>query len=77
MKAVIALAPVAGTSVAAYQSAGGGAAGASAALNNVTSAYTGYDVTTGKMQIGNLAIGYVPMAGAWVFGKAASRVLRI
>ncbi len=76
LKWAIALSPVAAYSISNYKSAGGGAAGAAAALNTVTSSYTGYDVTTGQFTPANLAVGYVPMAGAWIFGKFASRVLR-
>jgi hypothetical protein len=76
LKWTIALAPVTAFAVSNYQKAGGGTAGISAALNAVTSSYTGYDVTTGKVSFGNLVVGYVPLFGAWVFGKVAGRILR-
>jgi hypothetical protein len=75
-KWVIALGPVAGAAYSSFKSSGGGAAGASAAVGTLTSAYTGYDVSTGQFAIQNAALGYVPLIAAWLFGKGASRVLR-
>jgi len=76
LKWTIALAPVTAYAVSSYKSNGGGVNGATAGLNAITSAYSGYDVTTGKIQLQNLAIGYVPLFFAWIFGKVSSRVLR-
>jgi hypothetical protein len=50
--------------------------GGSAAINAISSSYSGYDITTGKVQLSNMAIGYVPMFFAYLFGKIASRVLK-
>lgn len=50
--------------------------GIRSALGHVTSAYTGYDVNSGSFQFQNLVLGYVPLLGAWAFGKASSRALR-
>lgn len=76
LKWTIALAPVTALAVSSYQKSGGGVNGITAALNSVTSAYSGFDVTTGKVNTSNLAIGYVPLFFAWIFGKVSSRVLR-
>lgn len=76
LKWTIALAPVTAFAVNSYQSNGGGVKGVTAGLNAVTSSYSGYDVTTGKIQAQNLAVGYVPLFFAWIFGKVAGRVLR-
>ncbi len=76
LKWTIALAPVTAYAVSNYKSSGGGVAGVTSALNAVTSSYSGYDVTTGQIQLQNLAIGYVPLFFAWIFGKVSSRILR-
>jgi len=77
MKIAIAVAPVAADAVASYQANGGGSKGASAALGAVSADYTGYNAATGTFAVGNMVKGYVPLAGAWLFGKVASRVLRV
>lgn len=76
LKLGIALAPVTGAAVGSYQAAGGGVKGFTQALGTVSTAYTGYDPATGAFIPGNMAIGYIPLFGAWLFGKVASRVLR-
>lgn len=76
LKWTIALAPVTAFAVNSFQSNGGGVKGATAAINTVSSAYSGLDITTGQVQLQNLAIGYVPLFFAWIFGKVSSRVLR-
>jgi hypothetical protein len=77
MKIAIATAPVGAAAINNFQASGGGAKGVAAALNTLTSAYTGFDATTGRIDTSNLAVGYVPLFGAWVFGKVGSRVLRV
>lgn len=76
LKWTIALAPVTAFAISQYQKAGGGVNGLSAGINAVSSSYSGYDITTGQIQTQNLAIGYVPLFFAWIFGKVSSRVLR-
>jgi hypothetical protein len=76
LKWTIALAPVTAYAVSSYQKGGGGVNGLVAGINSISSSYSGYDITTGKVQLQNLAIGYVPLFFAWVFGKVSSRVLR-
>lgn len=76
VKYAIAVGPVAGVAINAFQSNGGGVKGASAAVGVLTSAYTGYDVTNNSFEPSNLTLGYVPLLGAWVWGKVAGRVLR-
>lgn len=76
LKWTIALAPVTAFAISSYQKNGGGVNGLSAGINAVTSAYTGYDVTTGKVSFQNLIVGYLPLLGAYFFGKISSRILR-
>jgi hypothetical protein len=73
----IGTAPVASFAVGSYSAAGGGSKGATAALSAISQSYTGYDPSTGKFNASALAVGYVPLFGAWLFGKVASRVLRV
>jgi hypothetical protein len=77
LKVAIATAPVASFAVGSYQAAGGGTKGFSAALGTISQAYTGYNPVTGAFNAGDLAIGYIPLGGAYLFGKIASRVLRL
>lgn len=77
LKLGIALAPVTGAAVGSYNAAGGGSRGFTSALGTVSTAYTGYDPVTGTFAPANMAIGYIPLFGAWLFGKIASRVLRM
>ena len=77
MKAAIALGPVTSKAISAYSANGGGANGLSrGALPALTTSYTGYNTNDGKFYFNDMATGYVPLFGAWVFGKIASRVLR-
>ena len=76
LKWTIALAPVTAYAVSSYQTNGGGTKGAVSAINAVSSSYSGYDINSGKVQLQNLAIGYVPLFFAWLFGKLSSRILR-
>ncbi len=75
MKIGIAVGPVAGI-VAGQVAASPNAAGLRSASGTLTSAYTGYDINTGGFNFGNLALGYIPLFGAWAFGKVAGRVIR-
>lgn len=75
IKYAIGLGPIAGVAIADITSNPNGQ-GVRTALGHVTSAYTGYDVNSGTFQFQNLTIGYVPLIGAWAFGKVAHRVLR-
>lgn len=76
LKWTIALAPVTAFAISQYQKNGGGVNGLSAGINAVSSSYSGYDITTGKISTQNLAVGYIPLFFAWIFGKVSSRVLR-
>lgn len=76
LKWTIALAPVTAYAVSSYQSNGGGVKGMVGGINAVSSAYSGFDITTGKFNPATLLIGYVPIFAAWLFGKVSSRVLR-
>lgn len=50
--------------------------GAPNAANSLVRAYTGYDFATKKFSLEDAAVGYVPLLGAYAFGKIASRVIR-
>lgn len=75
IKYAIGLGPIAGIAIADI-TAQPNANGIRAALGHATSAYTGWDVNSNSFQPQNLAIGYVPLIGAWAFGKFSSRILR-
>jgi hypothetical protein len=78
MKVAIALTPVAAYALQNYQSSGGGINGLTKGiLPTISTAYTGYNPNDKKWRLGDMTIGYVPLAGAWIFGKIASRVLRV
>ena len=77
IKVAIAIGPVAADAVAAYNANGGGSKGIAGAIAQVGQDYTGYNSATGQWNGSALIKGYVPLAGAWLFGKFASRVLRI
>jgi hypothetical protein len=76
MKIAIGVGPIAGVVVSDITT-NPNQQGIQNAVGDITSAYTGFDVATGKFQFSNLAVGYVPLLGAWAFGKVASRVLRV
>jgi hypothetical protein len=75
IKLAIAVGPIAGV-MASDVAASPNATGLKNAVGDLTKAYTGYDVATNTFQWSGLALGYVPLAGAWAFGKIASRVIR-
>lgn len=41
---------------------------------NFVSAYVPYDINSNTVFTGNLATGYVPLIGAWAFGKVMNRL---
>lgn len=75
LKYGIAIGPVAGI-MGSQIAAQPNATGIRQATGTLTSAYSGYDVGSGTWQFQNMLIGYVPMFGAWLFGKVSGRVLR-
>lgn len=78
MKVGIALGPVTAKAIGAYKANGGGMVGLQkGVLPAFTSSYTGFNTNDGKFYPGDMVTGYVPLAGAWVFGKIASRVLKL
>lgn len=76
MKIAIAVGPVAADAANSYQANGGGAKGISSAIAQIGADYTGYNSITGTWSTAPLVKGYVPLLGAWAFGKFASRILR-
>lgn len=76
IKVGIATLPVGLFAYNSYNAAGGGSAGALQAGRTVVSAYSGYDIVNNKFAPQALTLGYVPMAGAYLFGKAWSRFMR-
>lgn len=72
IKLAVGFGPIAGI-VGSDIAASPNATGLKAAVGDLTSAYTGYDVSTNSFKWGNLLVGYVPLAGAWVVGKAMKR----
>lgn len=76
MKYTIALGAPLTSAVRAFDSAGGGVAGVAEAINNFQESYTTYNVETDSFNFGALKRGYIPMLGAYAFGKIAGRVLR-
>ena len=76
MKIAIAVGPVAADAANAYSANGGGVKGVSGAIAQIGTDYTGYNSVTGQWAPANLVKGYVPLLGAWAFGKFASRILR-
>ncbi len=70
-KHFIALFPTIMDVVEAWRSGGPKAAG-----NQVVKNYAGWDRESHTFNAWDLADGYIPMVGAWGFGKVASRVLR-
>lgn len=78
MKIGIALGPVSAKAIGAYKANGGGINGLQkGVLPAFSTSYTGYNTNDGKFYPGDMVTGYVPLAGAWIFGKIASRVLRM
>lgn len=80
LKVAIALTPVAAKAVQNANTAGGlgtSTGWSRGVFPTISTSYTGYNPNDGKFYMNDLAVGYVPLAGAWVFGKVASRVLRI
>ena len=70
-KYAIAEAPVIFTTYDAWKS--GGAKHAAAVY---TKSYAPFDIETNQFDTSGLAVGYVPLGAAWLYGKIASRVLR-
>jgi hypothetical protein len=71
MKLAIAVLPIATETYAGFQ-----ASGAKGAGDVLVKSYTGYSVQDHNFEASRMAIGYLPLVGAWLFGKIASRVLR-
>lgn len=74
-KWAIGVGPVLGVGISQV-AASPNAQGLQNAVGTATSAYTGYNPATGQWNWSALLLGYVPLGGAWAFGKIASRVLR-
>jgi len=72
LKWTIALAPPVTSAYEAFKSSGnvGFAAG------DLVASYTGYNMFSKDFALNRMATGYIPLFGAWLFGKVASRVLR-
>lgn len=71
MKWAIALLPIGAIALGRAKNEGPAAAG-----DSLIAAYTGYSFQAKDFQWQRLLPGYVPLLGAYVFGKIASRILR-
>lgn len=76
MKWSIFLLPQVATAADGYTQGGGGMNGVKVASDQLTQNFTGYSFINNQFYWSNLLRGYVPLGGAWLFGKIASRVLR-